>query len=64
MKFVLCGSRLEDERHSWDEDGPYNRAHQPVVLTTVRHSSQLGRRTSRGEELKKMSSRAWRFPKT
>ena len=38
-KYVLCGSRREDERHRRDEDGPSNGAQQPVLQTMVRRSS-------------------------
>ena len=46
-KYVLCGSRREDERRRRDEDSPSNGAQQPALQTMVR---RIGRRTSRGEE--------------
>ena len=49
-KYVLCGSHREDERRRRDEDGPSNGVQQPALQTTVRRSTRLGRRTSRGEE--------------
>ena len=50
-KYVLSGSRWENERHRRDKDGPSNRAQQSVFQTIVRRSSRLGRRTSHGEDL-------------
>ena len=34
IKYVLCGSRREDERRRRDEDGPSNGAQQPAMQTT------------------------------
>ena len=49
-KYVLSGSRWEDERRRQNKDGPSNGVQQPALQTTVCHSTRLGRRTSRGEE--------------
>ena len=38
-KYVLCGSRREDERCRRDEDGPSDGAQQPALQTMVRRSS-------------------------
>ena len=54
-KYVLCGSRREDEMCRWDEDGPSNGAQHPALQMTVHRSSWLGRRKA---VAKKMSSRA------
>ena len=49
-KYVLCGSRREDERRRLNEDGPSNGSQQPALQTTVCRNTRLRRRTSRGEE--------------